>query len=44
MNSVGSAGLAAVSAEISPWLLLIVLAIVVLGGIKLSKLLWVMFK
>jgi hypothetical protein len=41
----GSGGLAAVSVGISsPWLLLILLAIVVLGGIKLSKLLWVMFK
>ncbi len=40
----GSGGLAAVSAEISPWLLLILLVIVVLGGIKLSKLLWLMFK
>jgi hypothetical protein len=40
----GSAGLAAVSHGLSPWLLLIVLAIVVFGGIKLSKLLWVMFK
>ena len=40
----GAGGLAAVSVGISPWLLMIVLAIVVLGGIKLSKLLWVMFK
>jgi hypothetical protein len=40
----GAGGLAAVSVAISPWLLMIVLAIVVLGGIKLSKLLWVMFK
>ena len=40
----GSAGLAAVSVGISPWLLLIVLAVVILGGIKLSKLLWVLFK
>jgi hypothetical protein len=42
MNEVS--GLAAVSHGISIWLLLIVLAIVVLGGIKLSKLLWVLFK
>ena len=40
----GSAGLAAVSAGLSPWLLLVVLAIVVFGGIKLLKLLWVLFK
>ena len=44
MNSVESGGLAAVSVGISPVLLLIVLAIVVLGGIKLWKLLWVLFK
>jgi uncharacterized membrane protein YtjA (UPF0391 family) len=44
MDSVGSGGLAAVSVGISPILLLIVLAIVIVGAIKLSKLLWVMFK
>lgn len=44
MDSVGSGGLAAVSAGISHWLLFIVLVILVLGGIKLSKLLWLMFK
>ena len=43
MNA-GSAGLAAVSVELSPWLMLIVLAIVVFGGIKLLKFFWLMFK
>jgi hypothetical protein len=40
----GSGGLAAVSVGLSPSLLLVVLAIVVFGGIKLWKLLWLMFK
>jgi len=38
------AGLAAVSAELSPWLLLIVQVVVVLGGWKLSTFLRVIFK
>ena len=43
MNEV-SGGLAAVSHGLSPWLLLIVLVVIVFAGVKLSKLLWVMFK
>jgi hypothetical protein len=40
----GSGGVAFVSGELSPWLLLAVLAIVVFGGIKLLKFVWLMFK
>ena len=40
----GSGGLAAVSVGLSSWLLLIVLATVVFGGIKLLKFVWLMFK
>ena len=40
----GSGGLAAVSVGLSPWLLLVVLAIVIFAGIKLWKLLWLLFK
>ena len=40
-----SAGFAAVSVELSPWLMLIVLVVVVVvGGWKLSSFLWAMFK
>jgi hypothetical protein len=44
MMSAGSGGLAAVSLALPWWVLLIVLAIVVLGGIKLLKFVWLMFK
>jgi len=40
----GSGGLAVISVELSSWLLLVVLAIVVVAGIKLWKFLWLMFK
>ena len=42
--SAESGGLAAVSHELSWWVLMIVLAIVVLGGIKVLKFVWLMFK
>ncbi len=38
----GSAGLAAISVGVSPWLLLLVLVVVIVGGVKLVKL-WAMF-
>ena len=44
MDSGASGGLAAVSAAIPDWLLFIGLVIVVLGGIKLTKLLWLVFR
>jgi hypothetical protein len=40
----GSGGLAAVSADIPAWLLLLVLVIVVVAGWKLSKFVWLIFK
>lgn len=39
-----SAGFAAISVDLFPWLLLIVLAVVVVGGWKLSSFLWALFK
>jgi hypothetical protein len=39
----GAGGLAAISHGISPWLLLLVLVVVIVGGVKLFKLLWAMF-
>ncbi len=41
--SEGAGGLAAISVGVSPWLLLLVLAVVVVGGVKLVKLLWAMY-
>ena len=39
----GAGGLAAISHDISTWLLLFVLVVVIVGGVKLVKLLWAMF-
>ena len=39
-----SGGLAVVSIGFSPWLLLLVLAIIVFVGIKLLKFFWLMFE
>ena len=41
--SEGAGGLAAISVDVSPWLLLLVLVVVIVGGVKLVKLLWAMF-
>lgn len=43
MNEVPG-GLAAIHVSLSPWLLLALLVVVVFAGVKLSKLLWVLFK
>ena len=40
----GSGGLAFVSIGFSPWLLLLVLAIIVFAGVKLLKFFWLMLK
>ena len=39
-----SAGFAAISVDLSPWLLLVVLVVVVVGGWKLSSFFWALFK
>ena len=41
--SEGAGGFAAISADVSHWLVLLVLVVVIVGGVKLVKLLWAMF-